>query len=223
MTCFIVWVEADTMTETEMNEYLDDAKSEIGTILTRGRESNRMTQMELSERTGISLKTLSRIENGSTNYTIENLLRILNENGLELIIADKSERKAIVREHVYDSLIHFLIALPFIPSILLYDSLNRICCDFTEKNIVYVSKQFEFLIKNACKNEANKRAIETFYNYYKKYDMKDNDINEKSFNEAFDYMLEYINTKNQFCLQFMLDDVWKMYSEQFMKQEQSTW
>ena len=88
---------------------------------------------------------------------------------------------------------------------------------------MYVSKQFEFLIKNACKNETNKRAIETFYNYYKKYDVKDNDINEKSFNEAFDYMVEYINTKNQFCHQFMLDDVWKMYSEQFMKQEQSTW
>ena len=137
------------MNELELQEYLDDERSDIGYAIARCRESNGITQMELSEKTGISLKTLSRIENGNTNYTIENLLRVLEANDLKLIVADRSERRAVVRENVYDTLIKFLIALPFVPYIYLYGSLDRIFCDFRDENMIYVCKQFEYLIDRA--------------------------------------------------------------------------
>ena len=101
----------DDMDIEELEGYLEDEKYKIGKELARTREANGLTQLDLVNKTNVSLKTLSRMENGNDNYTIDNLLTVLKENGQALLIVDKTEREEVAREYIYDTIVKFLIAL----------------------------------------------------------------------------------------------------------------
>lgn len=57
---------------------------ELGEIIKERRKHLRITQTHLAEMTGVSARTLQKIENGTTNPTINLLLQITKILGLEI-------------------------------------------------------------------------------------------------------------------------------------------
>ena len=199
------------MEDLSMREYLDSEKKRIGRILIQAREANNLTQMEAAEKTGISLKTLSRMENGTSNYTIDNLITLLNEYGLKLIVVKNASVQKAEEEYIYDTLIKFLISLPFIPYRNQFDSFARICLDFQKSNMYYVCSQLEFLIDVASKNQQYKRIIDAAYDQYKNQNSgKENDADFFS-DEDYRFMMDYLDKKIAFSSQFMIDKIWDIY------------
>ena len=196
----------------EIEEYLEDEKYKIGKEISRTRESNGLTQMEMANKTEVSLKTLSRMENGNDNYTIDNLLTVLKENGQALLIVDKTEREEIAREYIYDTIIKFLIALPFASSLDLSDALYHIQLDFKRTNMSYVCKQLNSVIRKASRNELYKSLIEKTYQNFKHYDEDEPaDHSMKLSDEEFSFMKEFLQAKVNFNLTMMQDDLWNLY------------
>ena len=65
---------------------------EIGNIIRERRKFLKITQSALSEITGISHHTLTNIESGKGNPTVEILEKILNTLGMELNIRIRNKR-----------------------------------------------------------------------------------------------------------------------------------
>ena len=199
------------MEDLSMREYLDSEKKRIGRILIQAREANSLTQMEAAEKTGISLKTLSRMENGTSNYTIDNLITLLNEYGLKLIVVKNTSVQKAEEEYIYDTLIKFLISLPFIPFRNQFDSFARICLDFQKSNMSYVCSQLEFLIDMASRNQQYKRIIDTAYDQYKNQNSEEVDDNGIFSDEDYRFAMDYLNKRLEFSSQFMIDKIWDLY------------
>ena len=64
-------------------------KTEIAEIIKKRRADLSITQSDLSEITGIGLRTLKRIEKGEGNVTLDVLTKILTVLGLEIGITVK--------------------------------------------------------------------------------------------------------------------------------------
>ena len=93
------------------------------------------------------------MENGNGNYTIDNFLTVLKENGQALLIVDKTEREEVAREYIYDTIVKFLIALPFASYLDLYDALNHIQMDFRKMNMSYICKELGNVVDRTSRNE----------------------------------------------------------------------
>jgi transcriptional regulator with XRE-family HTH domain len=63
---------------------------EIGIEIKKRRNFLRITQQDLSEITGISRRSLQYIEKGQINPSIEQLEKILDAIGLEIVIRTKT-------------------------------------------------------------------------------------------------------------------------------------
>ena len=72
------------------------------------------------------------------NYTIDNLLTVLKENGQALLVVNKTEREEVAREYIYDTIVKFLIALPFASTLDLNEALHHIQLDFRRMNMLYL-------------------------------------------------------------------------------------
>ncbi len=64
-------------------------KIEIAEIIQKRRADLNITQSDLSEITGIGLRTIKRIEKGEGNVSLEVLLKLLNVLGLKIEIKVK--------------------------------------------------------------------------------------------------------------------------------------
>lgn len=60
----------------------EDIDKSIGQVLKRFRKSYHLTQEKISEQVGISLKYVSRIENGNGGISTETLIRYMNSLGI---------------------------------------------------------------------------------------------------------------------------------------------
>ncbi len=65
----------------------------IGEIIKKRRKLLKITQNDLSEISGVSLRSLKDIETGKGNPTIFQLLKILNSLGLKLNITANNENE----------------------------------------------------------------------------------------------------------------------------------
>ncbi len=63
-----------------------DQKQAIGEMIANRRKILKMEQSDMEDYTGISIGTISKLENGKGNITLESLLKILDVLGLELSI-----------------------------------------------------------------------------------------------------------------------------------------
>ena len=61
-------------------------KEEIGKYIVGRRDALRISQGRLAELSGVSVHTLSNLETGSGNVTLETLLRVTNILGLKLAV-----------------------------------------------------------------------------------------------------------------------------------------
>ena len=208
------------MDHEELEEYLVDEKYKIGKEITRTRETNGLTQLDLVNKTDVSLKTLSRMENGNDNYTIDNLLTVLKENGQALLVVNKTEREEVAREYIYDTIVKFLIALPFASTLDLNEALHHIQLDFRRMNMSYVCKQLDNVIKRTSRNELYKSLIEKSYQDFKHLD-EDGVIDHSTelTDKEFSFMMEYLQAKVNFSLLMMQDDVWKLYLKKHLKMD----
>lgn len=69
--------------ENNMNSLKkEDIDKSIGQVLKRFRRSYRLTQEKISEQVGISLKYVSRIENGNGGISTETLIKYMNSLGI---------------------------------------------------------------------------------------------------------------------------------------------
>lgn len=69
--------------ENNMNSLTkEDIDKSIGQVLKRFRKSYRLTQEKISEQVGISLKYVSRIENGNGGISTETLIKYMNSLGI---------------------------------------------------------------------------------------------------------------------------------------------
>lgn len=59
-----------------------DIDKKIGKVLREFRLKNKLTQEDLAEKLGISLKYISRIENGNNGVKTENLIKYMNLLGI---------------------------------------------------------------------------------------------------------------------------------------------
>ncbi len=209
----------DDMDIDELEGYLEDEKYKIGKELARTREANGLTQLDLVNKTNVSLKTLSRMENGNDNYTIDNLLTVLKENGQALLIVDKTEREEVAREYIYDTIVKFLIALPFASYLDLYDALNHIQMDFRKMNMSYICKELGNVVDRTSRNEMYKSLIEKSYYDFKHYDEYADSIDHTSdlTDKEYSFMMEYLQAKMNYSLLMMQDDVWKLYLNKHLK------
>jgi transcriptional regulator with XRE-family HTH domain len=64
-------------------------KSELGRIIRQRRNLLKITQKDLSEISGVTLRKLSDIENGIANPTIDTLVNVMDALGLVLEIKVK--------------------------------------------------------------------------------------------------------------------------------------
>lgn len=64
--------------------HVQPLRSKIGSFLQQKRKAAGMTQLDVSEKTGITIYEISRIENGSRNATLDTIERITNAIGVEL-------------------------------------------------------------------------------------------------------------------------------------------
>ncbi len=67
-----------------MDEHLDETLGAVGARLRRLRQERDITLTELSEATGISISTLSRLESGARRPTLELLLPLARAHGVTL-------------------------------------------------------------------------------------------------------------------------------------------
>lgn len=65
----------------------------IGEIIKKRRKLLKITQIDLSEISSVSLRSLKDIETGKGNPTISQLLKILNSLGLKLNITANNENE----------------------------------------------------------------------------------------------------------------------------------
>lgn len=73
----------DEPDENNMNSLTkEDIDKSIGQVLKRFRRSYRLTQEKISEQVGISLKYVSRIENGNGGISTETLIKYMNSLGI---------------------------------------------------------------------------------------------------------------------------------------------
>lgn len=63
--------------------------NEIFEILQKRREALGLSQRDLSEMSGISLRTINAIENGSANPSIEVLCKLADQLGLKLSLTER--------------------------------------------------------------------------------------------------------------------------------------
>lgn len=82
------------ITNNDSNIYI---RKEIGKRIKAIRVSKKLTQQELAEKTGISLRVITRIENGEAKTSFDNILNILRyfdmiEN-LEMLISDQDNNR----------------------------------------------------------------------------------------------------------------------------------
>ena len=202
----------------ELEGYLEDEKYKIGKELARTRETNGLTQLDLVNKTNVSLKTLSRMENGNDNYTIDNLLTVLKENGQAILIVDRTEREEVAREYIYDTIVKFLIALPFASGLDLNEALHHIQLNFRRMNMSYVCKQLNNVIKRVSRNGLHKRLIEKAYQDFKYLDEDEPiDCSTELTDKEFSFMKEYLQAKVNFSLFMMPDDVWELYLNKHLK------
>ncbi len=68
-----------------------DEITKIGQIIKERRKSLNVTQYNLAEISGISVRSLKDIENGNGNPTLIQLIKILNSLGLKLNLKIKNE------------------------------------------------------------------------------------------------------------------------------------
>jgi len=63
-----------------------DQKQAIGKLIANRRKIVKMEQSDVEDYTGISIGTISKLENGKGNISLENLLKILDILGMELSV-----------------------------------------------------------------------------------------------------------------------------------------
>ena len=63
--------------------------SNIGKDIQKRRRLLKITQNDLAEISGVSLRTIKAIEKGEANSTIEILLRVLQPLGLTLVVGER--------------------------------------------------------------------------------------------------------------------------------------
>ena len=61
-----------------------DQKQAIGEMIAKRRKIVKIEQSDVEDYTSISIGTISKLENGKGNISLENLLKILDVLGLEL-------------------------------------------------------------------------------------------------------------------------------------------
>lgn len=67
------------------------ARQKIGQYLKDIRKFKNLTILEMAEKTGTGVKTISAIENGSKNYTIDAFLSYINAVNCYFYLANKDE------------------------------------------------------------------------------------------------------------------------------------
>ena len=63
-----------------------EQKERLGELIAKRRKIVRMEQSDVEDYTGISIGTISKLENGKGNISLENLLKILDILGMELSV-----------------------------------------------------------------------------------------------------------------------------------------
>lgn len=199
--------------EEDLQDYLTDERDKIGYSYSKLREGMGLTQIDIAKKAGLSLRSITRIENGQDNYTIDNLNRALLGIGMGLQVVKVNSRSLISEELIYDSLIKFMIALPFISLESLYSVLRKISFDFSPHNLPYITGQIDYLIECACKNEHSKKIIDAAYSMY-----KNEGIDDAAYSNACSLLDEeygsgrlFLDEKDHFSNRFMLDTMWKAY------------
>ena len=75
----------------------------LGERIKNTRVASEMAQEELSKRTGVSIKTLSRLENG-TSIQLDSFIKVLLaldlEDKIELLVPDQKERPTVYMEYL---------------------------------------------------------------------------------------------------------------------------
>lgn len=79
--------------ETELPR--DDIYKEIQQLIVSERKKQKVTQKELSQRTGLSQANISKIENGVTHPTIESLQKIAEALGKRLLVCFEENEEGI--------------------------------------------------------------------------------------------------------------------------------
>ncbi|MEN8147467.1 MAG: helix-turn-helix domain-containing protein [Campylobacterota bacterium] len=69
--------------------YLSGEKKQLGELIVKRRAELSMEQSDIEDYTGISIGTISKMENGKGNISIDNLLKILDILGLEMNVKVK--------------------------------------------------------------------------------------------------------------------------------------
>ncbi len=79
-------INTSDFTDPEAELPRDDIYKEIQQLIIRERKKQKVTQKELSQRTGLSQANISNIENGVTRPTIDSLQKIADALGKRLLI-----------------------------------------------------------------------------------------------------------------------------------------
>ncbi len=69
--------------------YFLGEKRQLGELIVKRRAELSMEQSDIEDYTGISIGTISKMENGKGNISIDNLLKILDILGLEMNVKVK--------------------------------------------------------------------------------------------------------------------------------------
>ena len=112
--------------ENNMNSLTkEDIDKSIGQVLKRFRRSYRLTQEKISEQVGISLKYVSRIENGNGGISTETLIKYMNSLGIT--------PNTIYKDFIYNEKVKKQIEL--------WEKLNSL----SEEKLIFLSTIIELL------------------------------------------------------------------------------
>lgn len=84
--------EETVMTVPDTYHIIDQPKQEIAQALKQKLVKDELSVRKLAERVGMKHPQILRITGGD-NYTINNLLKVLHEAGLELVVREKSDKE----------------------------------------------------------------------------------------------------------------------------------
>ena len=103
----------------------EEVDKTIGQILKKYRKNYHLTQEKISEQVGISLKYVSRIENGNGGISTETLIRYMNTLG---VAPNTIYKDFILHEKVKNQI-----------------DISEKICDLSEDKLIFISKIIDLL------------------------------------------------------------------------------
>jgi len=67
------------------------AVTDFGALVAERRETLKLTQSELAQRAGVTREWVARLENGAPAVTVNRLMRVLRELGLDVFVSAGDE------------------------------------------------------------------------------------------------------------------------------------